>query len=265
VRCEQAEALIEAYADRELPAALDRELAEHLGECVQCAANHQALLDLRRALKTHTPLRAPPHLRERIEDGLRDAQAKSIDRVPVWRQLWPSAASLVFGAALSWGLLTLQFGQRDQDQALDQVVAAHVRSLMADHITDIASSDGHTVKPWFNGKLDFSPPVHDFTLDGYPLLGGRLDYLEGHVAAALVYRHRQHVINLFIRPRLPGDAPVTQNRNGYHLLQWQSNGLHYYAVSDLNLEDLRSFTRLLQDKATPPTRTESRPSPAPIP
>jgi anti-sigma factor RsiW len=121
------------------------------------------------------------------------------------------------------------------------VVSAHIRSLTGTHLLDVPSSDHHTVKPWFNGKLDFSPSVKD--VEGFPLLGGRLEYLDGHPAAALIYGRRNHMINVFTWPSA-ATAPVNETRNGYHVESWSSDGMTFWAVSDLNEGDLRDFVRL---------------------
>jgi len=124
------------------------------------------------------------------------------------------------------------------------VLSAHLRSLAGTHLLDVPSSDHHTVKPWFNGKLDFSPAVKD--VDGFPLLGGRLEYLDGHPAAALVYGRRQHIINLFTWPSSAPTADASETRNGYNLQSWSGNGMVFWVVSDLNQAELRQFVSLYQ-------------------
>ena len=130
----------------------------------------------------------------------------------------------------------------------DDVLASHIRSLMPGHLTDVLSSDQHTVKPWFNGKLDFSPPVHDFAGQGYPLLGGRLDYVNGRAVAVLAYGRRQHLINVFLWPatRGPSDAPKARDRQGYHLLHWTTTDYAYWVVSDLGPAELHDFAHMVQ-------------------
>jgi anti-sigma factor RsiW len=137
-----------------------------------------------------------------------------------------------------------------------ELVACHVRSLLADHLTDVASSDRHQVKPWFAGKLDFAPGVVDLSSDGYPLIGGRLDYLGHRSVAAVVYRRRQHVINLFVWPSdRTGDELRSETKSGYQLVRWTQAGTVYWAISDLNLGELNQFAELIRNAASRPTES----------
>jgi anti-sigma factor RsiW len=189
---------------------------------------------------------APAELRERIGAALTrsdpmPASSQRLARGAPWRQ-W-----LNMGVAFACGLIAsvavIQFFPMadEQDRLAQEVVSGHVRSLMAAHLADVASTDQHTVKPWFAGKLEFSPPVYDLASEGFPLAGGRLDYIEQRPVAALVYKHGQHTINLFIWPADGNDAQKSATRQGYHLLHWTRDAMAYWAVSDLNPDELAQF------------------------
>ena len=194
--------------------------------------------------------RAPDELREKLgaQFGARPAitplQAAPAAR-PTRREWSRWAMPLAASIALAVGVNALLGSMQARGQFEEQLVASHVHSLQAAHLSDVVSTDQHTVKPWFTGKLDYAPPVRDFAGQDYPLEGGRLDYLVHRQVAALVYRHRQHVINLYVWPSTDGDAaPSVRVREGYSLVHWTRGGMEYWAVSDLNSEELRRFAEL---------------------
>lgn len=242
-------AQLDAYLDGELAAPDAGELEAHLRVCPDCARLEQRRRRLAATLRERLPRHeAPDTLRARVRAGLRDASRRS---ETTWRHSLPwralsVAASLAVVAVGSWQLALRRAGT---EAIADQVIASHVRSLMAGHLADVPSSDQHTVKPWFNGKLDFSPPVYDFAGRGFPLVGGRLDYVGGQSVAALVYGRRQHVINVFLWPagRRGGSSETGEfTRQGYHVLHWTTPDFTYWVASDLGLPELRDFVGLLE-------------------
>jgi len=189
---------------------------------------------------------APDSLRQKIRQQIGTAGTESRWRIrlPVF------VASMLGSAALAVVLTLIAVLPRTSDPLLEDLVAGHVRSLQADHLVDVAATDQHTVKPWFNGKLDFSPPVEDLTAERYPLAGARLDYVGNHAAAALVYRHRQHPINVFIWPEAGRDTEIKDaSSRGYNVIQWREGNLHFSAVSDLNAAELRDFATTIKNKS----------------
>ena len=246
----ELELQLDAYLDGELVSKDARELEAHLKECRDCSRMHDARVALGAAIRAEIPaLRAPEELRTQLRSALRSAAGISVSRRSMpplgWRGL-ALAASVALVAVGSWHLAS----NRAADEALSQeVLTSHVRSLMPAHLTDVLSSDQHTVKPWFNGKLDFSPAVYDFAGRGYPLIGGRLDYLGGRPVAALVYGRRQHVINVFLWPAARGPTGGTDltMRQGYHLLHWTTPEYTYWVASDLGMAELGGFAQLLRD------------------
>lgn len=195
---------------------------------------------------------APPSLRDRISASL--DQAKSTGSAPkanpwtVWRQGWGMGVGFAFGATLTVAIMFFSGLPGQQDRLVAQVIDGHVRSLMVAHLADVASTDQHTVKPWFSGKLDFSPPVQDLAAQGFPLVGGRLDYIDERPVAALVYQHQLHTINVFVWP-VRADAQTmldSASRRGINVTTWKTGGMQFWAVSDMNAKDLQKFSQLLR-------------------
>jgi anti-sigma factor RsiW len=239
--CPENQLLLHALADNELDAAGVLTLEAHVAGCQACAAELAAIRRVKSALADARPAyKAPASLHARLDAAL--AEADPAPRAPPRRV---SAETWVLGGAM--GALAASFAFFALSPAgpslESQLVEAQARSLQAQHLVDVQTSDRHTVKPWFNGKIDFAPPVVDLAPQGYPLVGGRLDHVGGRPTAALVYRRRAHVINLFI---WPGDTPPTaqlEGRTGYNLVRWGEKGLTFWAVSDVDAPDLQGFQR----------------------
>lgn len=277
--CAEVSRLLHAWVDDELDLRTGLEVEEHLGRCRASAVEERSLRGLQAQLQEHLPRHTPsPALVARLrgallaEAGLSPEEAGSPAppapdaqpsparstrtsppprlAAPLWRRV--AFAAVPLAAALA---IVVFAGRRSADATqADAVVAAHVRSLLANHLTDVASSDQHTVKPWFQGKLDYSVAVTDWAAEGYPLVGGRLDYIEDAPAAALVYRRNQHVVNLFIWPARGsagagpgrGEPPRHLARRGYGVWRWEKDGMAYWAVSDLNDVELERFVSLVR-------------------
>jgi anti-sigma factor RsiW len=247
--CQEAHRLIDAYVDQELDLVRSLDFERHLEDCGECRALREQVEELRSALRIHSPyFAAPEGLEERIRGQLRRlpaAQTRTVRRrtFSPWH-LSAVAASIVGLAIFSAMFVTMFRRSSEADMLAQQVVSSHIRSLMANHLADVPSSDQHTVKPWFNGKLDFSPPVKDLKAEGFPLTGGRLDYLDGRPVAALLYQRNRHVINLFVWPSSRSDSGSrTFVSNGYNVIQWSQSGMTYWAVSDLNPRELSQFVK----------------------
>ena len=243
MNCRELSKLIHAYEDRELDAAHTLLVDSHLADCPQCFASLRRLSSFRSALpREELSFSAPPHLRTAIRTALSHAaesEKEPLNRRP-WLQYggWAAAAVALTVAVFGW-----MRPLHGSDLLAENLTATHIRSLMVQHLTDVASTDQHTVKPWFDGKLDFAPPVRDLKDSGFPLLGGRLDYLAGRPVAALVYGRKQHFINLFVWPTSSGtpQRPRASDRQGYNLEQWSDGKMNFAAVSDLNPTELRVF------------------------
>jgi anti-sigma factor RsiW len=270
MNCEEAIKLMDGYLDGELDLITNQTIEQHLRDCRNCEPAFEVNGALIRAIGSAIPYyKAPPELRERIQSSLREEIAErptrnvARDAQPLFPRRQPEprtisfgtpwnwlglAAAIIFAAIVAWNFVPrLQRPGGDQFLAT-QLIASHVRSLMANHLTDVASSDQHTVKPWLDAKLDFAPAVVDLSGEGFPLTGGRLDYLNKRAVAALVYQRRKHFINLFIWPVELESAKTTETmtRQGYQLLHWVDPDFNYWAVSDVSVNDLQTFKELFE-------------------
>jgi mycothiol system anti-sigma-R factor len=270
--CEEAIKLMDGYLDGELDPMTSQKIEQHLRDCRKCEQAYEAHTALAHAISRGAPYhKAPAELRQRVQSSLRDAVGVRASRGATrenhallasprttrrlvlpeisWNWLALAAAIILAAIIASSFLIRLQPPTSDQFLAT-QLIASHVRSLMADHLTDVASSDQHTVKPWLDTKLDFAPPVVDLSSEGFPLIGGRLDYLDNRPVAALVYGRRKHFINLFVWPAASDEAkaPKTITREGYQLLHWADSDFNYWAVSDVNVNDIQLFKQQFETR-----------------
>lgn len=235
--------LLPAYLDQELGISDAVALEHHLSDCPECQREYAEQNGVRTLLKKNAAhFRAPAHLAERIQMNLPKDRPR-ISSGKTWHLNWLNAGAVIATLlAVVWSgtiYLTLPTAQ---ERLMEELVSSHVRSLQVDHLSDVASTDQHTVKPWFNGKLDFSPPVIDLAPQGFPLIGGRLDYLNGRTVAVLIYRHNQHPINLYVWPSGNSDMiPQAQDHQGFHIIMWTDGGMNYWAVSDLAAKELKLF------------------------
>jgi mycothiol system anti-sigma-R factor len=249
VSCERTSFVLHAYFDGELDAADVPEFERHLESCPDCAAALAVQETLRSSLKGSK-------LRERAPESLRRKLAAEITE-PIPRAATPSssttkwralalAASFLLVVAIGWRYLEGPNGTGDDATLFPSIVDAHLRSLQPGHLIDVVSTDQHTVKPWFDGKIDFAPPVRDLAPDGFPLEGGRLDAISGRTVAVVVYARRKHVINVFVWPTTKQDAaPTSGSRLGYNWVEWRKDGMETIAVSDVSAADLNALWQLL--------------------
>ena len=247
MRCASSRHLLELYLDGELSASESAEIQEHIDDCASCRGLCQRLEhlqgDIRKQITRHT---APAHLQQSIQVALRKASASEFQARPLRWNWMTVAASVLLIASMAWNIAFLRSRDSARDVLAQEVLTSHLRSLMGTHLLDVPSSDQHTVKPWFNGKLNFSPDVKDFSSQGFRLVGGRIEYLGDRPVAALVYQRRQHFINVFTWPSSSSSQSGynEMKRSGYNLVSWTEDGMTCWAVSDLQTSELEQFAQL---------------------
>ncbi len=240
--CRQTRNYMHAHLDRELDPVTAAGIEAHMRTCAACAQAYATQTALRSAVKKQAAYyTAPDALAARIRAKV-DTAGPAKKTAPRWNW-FPLAAAVAATAVITW-TASVQVEQGSRDERIgEQVIAGHARAILTTHLTEVASSDQHTVKPWLSSKLDFSPPVTDLTTAGFPLAGGRLDYVDSRPVAALVYRHRQHVIDLFVWPdaKAARSSMQASAKQGFNMLHWSDAGMTFWAISDVNAEDLKTF------------------------
>jgi anti-sigma factor RsiW len=243
--CDEAETLLDALIDGELDAGHAREVEDHIAGCPNCAAQFKAYREMSQAIAgAGVRYTAPAQLRRRIEASLPQPQTEPKINMPNRRSVLRGfAMGSAVSAIAATGIVAIVLRRDDQQLITSEIVSAHLRSLQAGHLTDVISTDQHTVKPWFNGRLDVSPPVIDLTSQGFTLIGGRLDYVDARAIGAIVYRRRQHIINLFVAQTADTEsrAAKTETIQGFNIRRWSDRGLNYWAVSDIAADELAEF------------------------
>jgi len=243
MRCETNLRLLDAYVDAELEASEVAAVDAHLRDCAACREQQLAVRALRAAVRSNADYhRAPASLRRAVLEQIAPREAGPLARSARPRWLTQALAAGVVAAAAS--AITFQLAVPSAyELAAADAISSHTRSLMARQIVAVASSDQHTVKPWFNGKLDFTPPVKDTSAEGFPLVGGRIDYVKERPVAGLVYQRRQHYIDVYVWPSERGSAQALREtaRRGFTVLSWSDRNFTYFAVSDLDARELREF------------------------
>ena len=252
--CERA-LQTQAYLDGELDSLASVEIEQHIESCAECAALRDAVTVLRKDIRGQASYyRADAKLRNHIGAALdhESAPPKATAKPPAIapsRPFWNGAFSGAAAMALAATLVFFIFAPAAQDQIANDVAAAHLRSLMGNHLIDVASSNRHTVKPWFDGHVDIAPPVADYGDQGFDLIGGRVDYVDGQRAAVVVYRHGKHIVNVFAWKNDGKASSGMKTRDGYHLLAWQGGDLFYCAISDMAPGELEALSHLIQKTA----------------
>jgi anti-sigma factor RsiW len=244
---------VQAYLDGE-PVDADA-VEQHLDACAECSQMRDRILALSASIREQAAYhRADSNLRGRIALALDRAEPKRSGIAQLSRQFWAGMASGSFAVASAAVLAFFLLLPPQADMLTNDILNAHLRSLMPGHLVEVTSSNHHTVKPWFAGRADVSPPVADFAHEGYPLIGGRADVVDGRHAAVTIYRHGAHIINVFAWPSDGKPMPGMASRNGYHFVYWQSGNVAYCAVSDTALDELLGLVRMLKAMSAPDSR-----------
>lgn len=242
---------MQAYLDDELDALTAAQMSNHLLTCTACGGAFAKLQALRTAIEWHgTRHRAPLRLRERVRASLQGDQPKRRN-LASWPWAWINLAAAAVSSAALAVTLALYLAQPGPAERLDwEIVASHFRSLMSGHLVDVVSSDQHTVKPWFGGKLDFSPPVYDLGAGGFALAGGRVDYVAGRPVAVLPYLHRKHVLDLYVwpAPQRRDSGFRASSFQGFQLLSWTQDQIQFVAISDMDAQELTRFSETLRSQ-----------------
>jgi anti-sigma factor RsiW len=253
MNCNEAGTLVAVYADGEFDSLQGRSIEQHLRGCTACAAKYQDVLALRARIRVEVPFfAAPPALRER----LRALSARARDVAPVrprperdrWRWLTGGALAGCTATMLAWVVGTAVIDRRANEAIAVDAVTTHVRATLNNHLIEVASSDQHTVKPWLSARLDYSPPVRDLASEGFALTGGRLDTLDKQPVATLVYRYRQHVIDVFVRPELAHAPSALRTVRGFNVAHATGSGMEWLAVSDVSADVLATFVQRLAQR-----------------
>jgi anti-sigma factor RsiW len=251
--CNEAGSLIAAYADGEVDSAQGRSIEQHLRSCAACAAKHQEVLALRARIRAEVPyLQAPSALRERVRALVAQSAAATPRPRPErdrWRWLTGGALAGCAATMLAWVIGTSVVDWRANEDVAVEAVQTHVRATLNDHLIQVASSDQHTVKPWLSARLDYSPPVKDFASEGFTLIGGRIDTLEGQRVATLVYRYRLHTIDVFVRPELAHAPSALRAVRGFNVAHATGSGMDWLAVSDVSADVLSAFVQRVASEA----------------
>ena len=244
--CDSVREMLGAYLDGELDANAQFQMRTHLAECPDCPVVYRRLSSLKdRIREGNLYYSAPPELASRIRTSLQKTRNTEPAAGTAFQPWMAIAASVLVAVLLGLGVYLLRRGT-NSELLVQEIVSSHVRAMIGTHLVDMPSSDQHTVKPWFDGKLDYSPPVKDLKDQGFALVGGRVEYLNNRRVAALVYRRRKHVINVFVWPTTRSTQPTkVDTLNGYNVVRWVAAGMAYSAVSDLNTKELRELAELL--------------------